>query len=168
MPPAEIRDLRFSISVAAVFVAASAEARRDVFIGGLLLLFLLFVGWILNLGNRLNVVSRLYSGQQPYFTGFAPWWFTFKRGCISFAAIVSYLNKETKIVLDNNEASIDISGIGSIDLSDYQNAEIIRLSSSNPAESISAIINVLLSERIYFNKPSNLWIMIPPFELNPV
>jgi hypothetical protein len=56
-------------------------------------------------------------------------------------AIITYLNKETKIRLDNNEASIDITGLSSFDLSTFQNAEVIRLSSSNPAETISTIVN---------------------------
>lgn len=55
-------------------------------------MFLFFVGWILNLGNRLNVVERLYAGQPPYFTGFRPWSSSFCRGCVSFAAIATYLS----------------------------------------------------------------------------
>jgi hypothetical protein len=73
------------------FPIATAEARRDIIIGGLLILFLI-IGWILNLGNRLNVVSRFYNGQRPYFNGFHPWEFTFKRGCVSFLTITSYLS----------------------------------------------------------------------------
>src|SRR3954469_7660068 len=72
------------------FPVATAEARRDVLIGGCLLLTLLF-GWILNLGNRLNVVSRLGAGDQPYFRAFRPWGYTFRRGCVSFATISAYL-----------------------------------------------------------------------------
>jgi len=55
------------------------------------LLFLFIIGWILNLGNRLNVVSRLSADDRPYFRGFKPWGYTFRRGCISFATISSYL-----------------------------------------------------------------------------
>jgi hypothetical protein len=73
------------------FPIATKEARRDVLIGGCLIIFLLFVGWILNLGNRLNVVSRLSADDRPYFRGFRPWGHTFKRGCISFVTISSYL-----------------------------------------------------------------------------
>jgi hypothetical protein len=72
------------------FPVATHEARRDIIIGGFLVLFLI-IGWVLNLGNRLNVVSRLYKGQKPYFNGFHPWMFTFKRGCVSFLTIILYL-----------------------------------------------------------------------------
>jgi hypothetical protein len=67
------------------------EARRDLLIGGCLLLTFNVLGWILNLGNRLNVVSRLRADDPPYFRGFKPWGYTFRRGCISFLAISLYL-----------------------------------------------------------------------------
>ena len=73
------------------FPIASREARKDILIGGTLILLLLVVGWILNLGNRLNVVSRLAADGRPYFRGFKPWGYTFKRGCISLATISCYL-----------------------------------------------------------------------------
>jgi hypothetical protein len=72
------------------FPISTKEARKDLLIGGCLLMLLL-VGWILNLGNRLNVVSRLGAGDRPYFRAFKPWGYTFKRGCISFATISAYL-----------------------------------------------------------------------------
>jgi len=81
---------RLTVREAFLFPVASREARRDVLIGGLLL-GLLLIGWILNLGNRLNVVSRLSANDQPYFRGFRPWRDTFRRGCISFATISLYL-----------------------------------------------------------------------------
>src|SRR5262245_6013632 len=73
------------------FPVATREARRDLLIGGCLLVLLL-VGWIFNLGNRLNVVSRLRAGDRPYFRAFRPWGYTFKRGCVSFATISAYLS----------------------------------------------------------------------------
>jgi hypothetical protein len=72
------------------FPVATKDARRDVLIGGSLL-FLLIVGWILNLGNRLNVVMRFSADDRPYFRGFRPWGYTFTRGCVSFATISCYL-----------------------------------------------------------------------------
>jgi hypothetical protein len=81
---------RLTVRDAFLFPLATAEARRDLLIGGLLL-GLLLIGWILNLGNRLNVVSRLSADERPYFRGFRPWGYTFRRGCISFATIASYL-----------------------------------------------------------------------------
>jgi hypothetical protein len=81
---------RLTVRDAFLFPVATKEARRDVLIGGLLLALLL-IGWILNLGNRLNVVSRLSADDRPYFRGFRPWGHTFRRGCLSFATISSYL-----------------------------------------------------------------------------
>jgi len=75
-----------------LFPIETPEARRDVLIGGTLILFLLPIGWVLNLGNRLNVVARLHAGQSPYFTGFRPWNSTLTRGCVSAAAIATYLS----------------------------------------------------------------------------
>lgn len=73
------------------FPVETPEGRRDLWIGGLLILGLWPIGWILNLGNRLNVVSRFYRGDEPVFRGFRPFTNTFRRGCISFATISSYL-----------------------------------------------------------------------------
>lgn len=73
------------------FPVATPEGRKDVLIGGTLILFLWPIGWVLNLGNRLNVVARLHAGRSPYFTGFRPWTFTLARGCTSAAAIAAYL-----------------------------------------------------------------------------
>jgi hypothetical protein len=84
--------IRLDWKEAFLFPVATPEARRDVLIGGTLILFLWPVGWIFNLGNRLNVVARLHAGRRPYFTGFRPWPFTFWRGCVSAATIASYLS----------------------------------------------------------------------------
>jgi hypothetical protein len=80
---------RLTVRDAFLFPVATKEGRRDVLIGGLLL-GLLLIGWILNLGNRLNVVSRLSADDRPYVRGFRPFGYTFRRGCISFATISSY------------------------------------------------------------------------------
>lgn len=81
---------RPSLKESFLFPVSTPEARRDVFVGGLLLTTLL-LGWILNLGHRLDVVQRLYHGERPYFRGFAPWGRTFRRGLRAFAAISLYL-----------------------------------------------------------------------------
>lgn len=72
------------------FPLSTAAGRRDVLIGGTLL-FLLFIGWIWNLGHRLDVVHRVYHDEPPYFRGFAPWGRTFRRGLRAFLAIAVYL-----------------------------------------------------------------------------
>jgi hypothetical protein len=73
------------------FPVATPEGRHDVLIGGIAVIFLLPIGWILNLGARLDVVQRLYEDNPPYFRGFHPWRRTFRRGCVSAATIFSYL-----------------------------------------------------------------------------
>jgi hypothetical protein len=74
-----------------LFPIDTPEGRRDIIIGGLAVIFLLPIGWILNLGARLDVVNRLYLGQKPYFRGMKPIRHTFKRGCISAITIFTYL-----------------------------------------------------------------------------
>jgi hypothetical protein len=72
------------------FPIATPDARRDLVLGGTLLL-LTFPGWILNMGHRLEVVNHVWDGEQPYFRGFAPWGPTFRRGLLAFTAIAIYL-----------------------------------------------------------------------------
>lgn len=73
------------------FPIENASCRRDVLVGGTVLLIPL-VGWILNLGHRLDVVYRLAERSPPYCRGFNPWKQTFQRGLHAFYAIVSYLS----------------------------------------------------------------------------
>jgi hypothetical protein len=74
-----------------LFPLATEAGRSEVIIGGLLMLLLLPIGWILNLGARLDVVHRLYTAETPYFWAFRPWLRTFRRGCIAACAIFFYL-----------------------------------------------------------------------------
>lgn len=74
-----------------LFPIETPEARRDIVLGGLAVVFLLVFGWILNLGARLDVVQRLYTGERPYFRGMKPLRHTFRRGCISATTIFAYL-----------------------------------------------------------------------------
>jgi len=74
------------------FPLSTPEARRDVWTGGLVLLALLPIGWVLNLGHRLDVVYRVCHREPPYFRGFAPWTATFRRGLTAFVAIALYLS----------------------------------------------------------------------------
>jgi hypothetical protein len=78
-------------SEAFCFPIQNSSRRRDVVIGGTVLLIPL-VGWILNLGHRLDVVYRLAERTPPYFRGFTPWMQTFKRGLRAFFAIIAYLS----------------------------------------------------------------------------
>lgn len=74
-----------------LFPIETPEGRRDILLGGLAVLLLLPIGWILNLGARLDVVHRLHAGSPPYFRGMRPWRHTFRRGCVSAVTIFFYL-----------------------------------------------------------------------------
>src|ERR1041384_7351044 len=73
------------------FPISTPQGRYDIFVGGSLL-FTLLIGWILNLGHRLDVVYRLQQRQEPVFCGFAPWGRTFVRGLRAWGAIAYYLS----------------------------------------------------------------------------
>ena len=72
------------------FPFSTPQARKD-WLWGSLLLCTLLIGWILNLGHRLDVVHRLYHNQPPYYRGFHPVKQTFVRGLQAFLAITVYL-----------------------------------------------------------------------------
>ncbi len=73
------------------FPLRSAQRRRDLFVGGILLLFVPFVGWMLNLGHRWRVMERLYHDTPPWFRGFRPLGGTFMRGIGVAALGVAYV-----------------------------------------------------------------------------
>lgn len=87
----EIADHFPSLRTSFAFPVATSEARRDLLVGGTLL-FLLPVGWVLNLGHRLDVVYRLYHQEHPAFRGFSPWGKCFMRGMKAASAIGIYLS----------------------------------------------------------------------------
>jgi hypothetical protein len=72
------------------FPVGTPAARRDLLVGGLLLLTTL-PGWILNLGHRLECVHHLTHRDPQVFRGFRPLGFTFGHGLRSFTAICTYL-----------------------------------------------------------------------------
>ncbi|MEE2755434.1 MAG: hypothetical protein VYA30_02180 [Myxococcota bacterium] len=72
------------------FPVSTPEARRDLIIGGTSLI-ILPLGWILNLGHRLDVIYRLYHDQTPYYRGFKPYGHTMRRGLQAVLAILVYL-----------------------------------------------------------------------------
>lgn len=80
------------------FPVATRDARRDLLIGGTLLL-LTVPGWILNMGHRLTVVSRAWHDDPPYFRGFRPWRQTFRRGLQALTAIVVYLSPASALAV---------------------------------------------------------------------
>lgn len=72
------------------FPISTPAARKDLFIGGTALI-LLPIGWILNMGHRLDVVYRIFHGQEPFYRGFSPYGATFIRGLKALTAIIIYL-----------------------------------------------------------------------------
>ena len=56
------------------------------------MLLIPLVGWVLNMGHRLDVVYRIYHQEPPYYRGFAPWRRTFVRGLKAATAILVYLS----------------------------------------------------------------------------
>ena len=73
------------------FPLSSPQARKD-WLWGSLLLYTLFIGWIFNLGHRLDVVHRIFHHQPPYYRGFRPLIQTFLRGLQACLAITLYLS----------------------------------------------------------------------------
>ena len=82
-PPTFQESFRFPLS--------TLQARRDLIVGGTLLI-LLPIGWILNMGHRLDVVYRIYHDEPPYYQGFTPYRKTFLRGLKATLAIIIYLS----------------------------------------------------------------------------
>lgn len=81
-----------SFKEAFLFPLQTADGRHDIFIGTVAILLLWPVGWILNLGARLDTVKRLHDGRPPYFRGMRPYTKTLQRGVISATAIFCYLS----------------------------------------------------------------------------
>lgn len=63
-----------SLSTSYRFPLQSEQARREVLWGAALLLLLPGVGWILNMGHRIEMVHRMHHGQEPW-----PAWTNYRR-----------------------------------------------------------------------------------------
>jgi hypothetical protein len=83
---------QLSLKQAFLFPVNSKQGREDVLTGGLFLLLFLPVGWILNMGHRLNTVRNFYAGQHPASAGFYPIDKTFNRGLVALKTILLYLS----------------------------------------------------------------------------
>jgi hypothetical protein len=90
-PNDESIDLRtpLSLRTSFAFPFQSPAARRDVILGGLLLLLLPGIGWLLNLGHRMVVVNRLLHDESPWpaWTEFSE---LFRHGCVAFLGMSYY------------------------------------------------------------------------------
>lgn len=77
-----------SLSTSFGFPLQSAQSRREVLIGGLLLL-VPFIGWLLNMGHRIQMVHQMMHGQPAW-----PAWKNYrqllKHGCVTFAGMLYY------------------------------------------------------------------------------
>jgi hypothetical protein len=89
-PNDESIDLRtpLSLRTSFAFPLQSLEARRDVIVGGLLLL-LPGIGWLLNLGHRIVVVHRLLHDERPW-PAWSGWRRLFRHGCVAFLGMIYY------------------------------------------------------------------------------
>ena len=74
-----------------LFPLSTPDARRDLFKGSLMLI-IPPLGWVMNMGHRLDVVSRIFHDQAPYHRGFSPLGKTFLRGLKALIAILIYLS----------------------------------------------------------------------------
>jgi hypothetical protein len=82
---------QLSLKQAFLFPVNSQQGREDVLMGGLFLILFLPIGWILNMGHRLNTVRNFYAGHHPASAGFYPIDKTFSRGLIALKTILLYL-----------------------------------------------------------------------------
>jgi len=80
------------------FPVATPEARRDLLLGGLWL-FTSLPGWVMNMGHRLETVYRVWHAEPPYFRGFTPAGFVFRRGLVALASIAVNLSPATIFAL---------------------------------------------------------------------
>ena len=71
------------------FPLQSAQARREVLWGAALLILLPGVGWLLNMGHRIEMVHRMHLGEEPW-----PAWSNyprlFKNGLVTFLGMLYY------------------------------------------------------------------------------
>jgi len=93
------------------FPAQTPESRKDIVIGGLLLLVPV-VGWLLNMGHRVRVVHRLQNNQTPW-----PAWENPKEllghGLLTFAGMVWYgWPGVTLFVIGWSIESMELMGLG--------------------------------------------------------
>ena len=83
-------DLRSPLTVrnAFLFPLQTPESRADVAVGGVLLL-LPFVGWLLNMGHRIQIVHAMQEGHAPW-PAWHSWRRLLKHGAITWAGMVYY------------------------------------------------------------------------------
>jgi hypothetical protein len=83
-------DLRSGLSFRSAFSfpLQSSQARREILIGGLLLL-IPFIGWMLNMGHRIMMVHRMQHGRDAW-PAWTDWKALLRHGAITFAGMIYY------------------------------------------------------------------------------
>lgn len=71
-----------------LFPIQNKTARKEILIGGLLLL-LPFIGWLLNMGHRIVFVHNMHHGREP-FPAWRNWTTLLKHGFITWLGMVYY------------------------------------------------------------------------------
>jgi hypothetical protein len=71
------------------FPLQSAAARREVLLGGILLFLLPFVGWLLNMGHRIQMVHQMQHG-RPAWPAWHSWGQLLRNGVITWLGMVYY------------------------------------------------------------------------------
>lgn len=79
------------------FPLQSAASRRDVMIGGLLLLLPL-VGWLLNMGHRIALVHAMQQGRPPW-PAWRSWPTLLKHGLITWLGMIYYYTPGLALLL---------------------------------------------------------------------
>ncbi len=83
-------DLRTPLSLRSAFLfpLQSEQSRREVMVGGMLLL-IPFIGWLLNMGHRIAIVHAMQSGEPPW-PAWQRWRYLLRHGLITWLGMVFY------------------------------------------------------------------------------
>ncbi len=84
-----------SLRTSLLFPVQHAQARREVLLGAALLFLFLPVGWLLNMGHRIQMVHRMHQGLPawpawPEWEDWAGWKGLLRHGWLTFLGMVEY------------------------------------------------------------------------------
>lgn len=77
-----------SLKSAFTFPLQNPQAKKEIIIGGLLLLIPV-IGWLLNMGHRIMIVHKMQHGQDPW-PSWENWGILFKHGVITWMGMIYY------------------------------------------------------------------------------
>jgi hypothetical protein len=104
-------DLRTPLTLrnALLFPLQNARSRKEVFIGGLLLL-IPFVGWLLNMGHRIAIVHSMQTMTEPW-----PAWHSWRRllrhGLVTWFGMIYYYLPGAVLLLAYRHSASALAGI---------------------------------------------------------